>query len=230
VTFGEGDYVAAQKLLEQVQSAYQRAYGPRHVNTLYVDCRLGQTYVEEGKAAEGIPLLEKTVQTFREVEGAGSSDTVWAEVALGRAYDSQGDLAHAEQIWQLALNGYRHLGSYQEINVADVSELLGQNLIRQRKYAQAEALLRPALSIREKGDRDNWGFFRAQAFLGASLAGQRRYAEAEPLLLEGYQGMLARKERIAAPNRYHLDSAREWIIQLYQAWGKPEKAAELKQK
>ena len=230
VTFGEGDYVAAQKLLEQVQAAYQRAYGPRHVNTLYVDCRLGQTYVEEGKAAEGIPLLEKTVQTFREVEGAGSSDTVWAEVALGRAYDSQGDLAHAEQIWQLALNGYRHLGSYQEINVADVSELLGQNLIRQRKYAQAEALLRPALSIREKGDRDNWGFFRAQAFLGASLAGQRRYAEAEPLLLEGYQGMLARKERIAAPNRYHLDSAREWIIQLYQAWGKPEKAAELKQK
>jgi len=38
--------------------------------------------------------------------------------------------------------------------------------------------------------------------------------------------MLARKERIAAPYRYQLDSVRESIIELYQAWGKPEKAAE----
>src|SRR5271168_1312863 len=91
---------------------------------------------------------------------------------------------------------------------------------------RAEALLRPALAIREKGDRDAWGLFRAQAFLGACLAGEQRYAEAEPLLLEGYQGMLARKERIPAPYRYHLDNARESIVQLYQAWGKPEKAAE----
>jgi predicted RNA-binding protein with PIN domain len=57
-----------------------------------------------------------------------------------------------------------------------------------------------------------------------------RYAEAEPLLVEGYQGMKARKKRIAAQDRYQLDNAREWIIQLYQSWGKPEKAAEWKNK
>jgi len=226
VTFGEGDYVAAQKLFEQIEAAYEQAYGPRHVNTLSVDSRLGQTYVEEGNAAQGIPLLEKTLEAFRAVKGPGSSDAVKVEVALGRAYESQGDLAHAEQIWQLALQGYRSLGSYEEMNATDVSELLGQNLTRQHKYGQAEALLRPALAIREKGDRDAWGLFRAKAFLGACLAGQQRYAEAEPLLLEGYQGMLARKERVAAPYRYHLERARESIVQLYQAWGKPEKAAE----
>ena len=230
VTFGEGDYVEAQKLFEQVQAAYEQAYGPRHVNTLYVDSRLGQTYVEEGNAAQGIPLLEKTLDAFRAVEGPGASDTVKVEVALGRAYESQGDLAHAEQIWQLALQGYRGLGSYEEMNATDVSELLGQNLTKQHKYGQAEALLRPALAIREKGDRDAWGLFRAQAFLGECLAGQQRYAEAEPLLLEGYQGMLARKGRIAAPYRYPVDNARESIVQLYQAWGKPEKAAEWKKK
>ena len=36
--------------------------------------------------------------------------------------------------------------------------------------------------------------------LGASLAGQKKYAEAELLLLEGYQGMAARKERIRVPD------------------------------
>jgi len=142
--------------------------------------------------------MEKTLNAFRAVEGPDASDTVRVEVALGRAYDAQGDLAHAEQIWELALQRYRRLGSYEEINAAEVSELLGQNLTRQHKYGQAEALLCPALGIREKGDRDAWGHFRAPAFLGACLAGERRYAEAEPLLLDGYQGMLARKELIPA--------------------------------
>jgi hypothetical protein len=42
--------------------------------------------------------------------------------------------------------------------------------------------------------------------------------------------MAVRKERIDVPDWYHLDRAREWIIQLYQAWGKPEKAAEWREK
>jgi hypothetical protein len=71
-----------------------------------------------------------------------------------------------------------------------------------------------------------WQRFRAESLLGASIAGEKKYAAAEPLLFEGYQGMVARKDRIAVPDRYHLDRAREWIVQLYQAWGKPAKAAE----
>ena len=66
--------------------------------------------------------------------------------------------------------------------------------------------------------------------MGASLAGQKKYAEAEPLLLEGYQGMVARKERMMIADWYHLDRAGEWIVQSYQAWGKPAKASEWKKK
>jgi len=72
--------------------------------------------------------------------------------------------------------------------------------------------------------------FRAASLLGANLAGQKKYAEAEPLLLEGYQGMLARKEQLAAQDQYHLDRAHEWLARLYQAWGKPDKAAEWRKK
>jgi hypothetical protein len=38
--------------------------------------------------------------------------------------------------------------------------------------------------------------------------------------------MLAREDRIAVPDCYHLDLAHRWVVQLYRAWGKPEKAAE----
>ena len=68
-----------------------------------------------------------------------------------------------------------------------------------------------------------------RALLGASLAGQKKYADAMPLLVEGYTGMLARKNRMAALDHYHLDRGREWLVQLYRALGQPEKAAELAQ-
>ena len=60
------------------------------------------------------------------------------------------------------------------------------------------------------------------------MAGQNKYAEAEPLLLDGYRGMFARKDQMGVPNWRHLDRARDWIVQLYRAWGKQEKAVEWK--
>jgi hypothetical protein len=50
------------------------------------------------------------------------------------------------------------------------------------------------------------------------------------LLLEGYQGILARKDHIAVSGQYHLELAHRWLVQFYQAWGKPDKAAEWKNK
>jgi hypothetical protein len=57
------------------------------------------------------------------------------------------------------------------------------------------------------------------------LAGQGKYAESETFLLEGARGMDAREGRIGIPDHYHVELGRKWIVQMYLAWGKPEKAA-----
>ena len=98
--------------------------------------------------------------------------------------------------------------------------------LSQRKFTESEPLAREELEFHQKKQPDNWRRFQAESQLGASLAGQKEYAEAELLLLEGYRGMLARKDRIAVPERFRIDRAREWILNFYQAWGKPAKAAE----
>ena len=95
----------------------------------------------------------------------------------------------------------------------------------QGKFAAGEALTREAGEADRKQRSDDWQRCFADSLLGASLAGEKKYAAAEPMLFDGYRGMDARKEKIAVPDRYHLDRARESIVQLYQAWGKPEKAA-----
>ena len=99
--------------------------------------------------------------------------------------------------------------------------------VSQGKYKEAEPLAREALESGKKVQPDDWQRFRAASLV---VAGQRNYAEAEPLLLEGYQGMLGRKDRIVVPGRYHLDRAHDWVVQLYQAWGKPQNAAERRKK
>jgi len=100
--------------------------------------------------------------------------------------------------------------------------------LSQRKFIESEPLAREAMQTDRKKRPDDCQGFRAETLLGASLAGQKKYVEAQPLLPEGYQGMLARKDRIEVSNWDHLDRARECIVQLYQEWGKPEKAAEWK--
>jgi non-specific serine/threonine protein kinase/serine/threonine-protein kinase len=225
VLLGEGDYAQAENLLSQVLAISQRVNGPRHLNTLYDQNQLGQAYVENGNVAQGIALLEKTLADSRAIPGPESPDTLRVEVSLGWAYDAKGDLARAGQLWQHAYQGYGRLGSFQEGNAANAGELLGFNLTKQRKYAQAEPVLRRALALREKGSRDDWGYFRAQAVLGAALAGLRRYAEAEPLLLSGYDGMRQRLSRMPAKERKWVRSSGEQIVDLYSRWPKPEQAA-----
>ena len=71
---------------------------------------------------------------------------------------------------------------------------------RQRKWAEAEAILRECLAIREKAQPDDWTTFNTRSQLGGSLMGQKKFAEAEPLILAGYEGMKAREAKIPAPS------------------------------
>ena len=62
--------------------------------------------------------------------------------------------------------------------------------------------------------------------LGGSLAAQDKHAEAEPLVLSGYQGLHQREALMPYEDRPLVEDAATRIVSLYQAWGKPDKAAE----
>jgi hypothetical protein len=145
-------------------------------------------------------------------------------------YQRQGKYSLVETYTSQALAGRRSaLGSEHPDTMASAADL-ALAYMSERKFAQSEPLAREVLDFNRRKQPDDWQRFRAESLLGASLGGQKKYVEAEPLLLEGYQGMVARKERIGMPDWYHLDRAREWIVQLYQAWNQPEKAAEWRKK
>ena len=68
-----------------------------------------------------------------------------------------------------------------------------------------------------------------QGLLGESLLRQHKYAEAELLLLASLEGLKAPREawdaETSPPQERHGIQALKRLVQLYDTWGKPERAA-----
>jgi len=105
-----------------------------------------------------------------------------------------------------------------------------RDLLNAGKFAEAEAMARECLALREKQIPDSWRAFNARSLLGGSLLGQKKYAEAEPLLVSGYVGMEQREDQIPAGGKSHLKEALRRLVQLYETTDQSEKAAQWRQK
>jgi hypothetical protein len=104
---------------------------------------------------------------------------------------------------------------------------VGNTLLRERDFVEAESFLRAYLDLAAKTLPDGWAPPAAESALGASLLGQKKYQEAERLLLKGYEGLRAYKER--NPTIRFLQGALtetlERLVQLYGEWEQPDEAA-----
>src|SRR5205823_126660 len=107
---------------------------------------------------------------------------------------------------------------------------LGWNLLRQQKYADAETPLRECVKICEQKHPSHWIRFYATSLLGAVLAGQKKFADAEPLLIAGYEGLQRHRSVDHADGRPLITDALGRLVQLYDAWGKKDKADEWRKK
>src|SRR5215472_4920367 len=230
VYYLEGKYAQAEALGSQTVEVQRRVLGREHPSTLFSMRVLGDAYTGQSKYAQAEALFIRTLEIQRQVRGPENYSTLLTLDDLAYMYQQQGRYGLAETHSAQALAGRRHaLGSEHPDTMASAADL-ALAYLSQGKFAESEPLAREALEFNRNKQPEDWQRFRTESLLGVSLAGQKKYAEAEPLLLEGYQGMLARKERMAVPDWYHLDRAREWLVQLYQAWGKPAKAAAWRKK
>jgi serine/threonine protein kinase/Tfp pilus assembly protein PilF len=223
---GEGKYAQAEALLSRAVEINSRVLGPEHRDTLWYTNGLATTYDREGKYAQAEALFSQALEVERRVLGPTHPVTLMSRNGLADVYIDESKYGLAETYAAQALTGRKYnLGPDHPDTMVSMNDLvLAYEL--QGKFTESEPLARETEKIEQAKQPDDWQRFWAESLLGESLAGEKRYAEAEPLLLEGYRGMLARKERTPVPSRRHLDSAHGWIIELYEAWGKPQKAAE----
>jgi hypothetical protein len=107
---------------------------------------------------------------------------------------------------------------------------LGSSYLLAKQPEKAERVLLASLTGREKIQPNAWTTFQTKSALGGALADLQRYDEAERLLLQGYEGMKQRDAKIPKTGKGRLAEAAERLVQLYEAWGKPEQAEQWRAK
>jgi tetratricopeptide (TPR) repeat protein len=219
-----GKTAEAIALLERVREARAKKLGADHPFTLATLARLALAYQAEGKPEQALPLLQQAAVGFEKRHFADS----YAGPIVGALIDDY--FERLKQYDQAEVWRRKWLAVVKERSGADTLPyatelaLLGLTLLEQKKWTDAEAVLRNCLAIREKKQPDHWTTFNTRSMLGGALLGQKKYDEAQPLLRQGYEGMKAREKSIP-PAATRLPEALDRLIELCTATNKPEGAA-----
>jgi tetratricopeptide (TPR) repeat protein len=216
-------------MFEQVLRQRIARSGPDHPETLKAQANLGVNYRDAGRPEEAIRLMEDVLRRARGRVDAMAA-TAWVSRELASAYGDIGRWRKAEPLLRDLLDRERKTVPPDSPDLAGRLAALGFAQLHLGKWSEAEAALRECLKIRAAKFPDHWSRFHAMSLLGGALLGQGKYAEAEPLIVPGYEGMKLREGTIPSQGRPRLDEAAERVVRLYEAWGKPDKAAAWRKK
>src|SRR6516162_8243284 len=165
--------------------------------------------------------------------GPDHPETLKTQTKLAQFYLQARKYAEAEAIarparepWRKRIQSMSNLGHIEreQQDLADLEGVLGECLLRQDKFVDAETALRASLAVRGKKADGLWSTFNTQSMLGGALLGQKKYAEAEPLLKASYEGMKAREKMIRPQRNVGLMEPAERLVQLYEATGNAAEA------
>lgn len=236
-----GQFAKAIPLYEVTFKATEAKLGADHPDTLASRNKLALAYHAAGQLDKAIPLFEQAAVGIEKHRFQHED----ADTILGNTigtYEQAREFDKAEGWRRKRLARVRETTGTNSSAYATELLGLGQNLRKQQKWADAEAVLRECHGIREKQQPDAWTTFNTQSLLGAALLGQARtaskagdaeslaraaglYQEAEPLLLRGYEGMQARQATIPPKGRGRVAETLQWLIQLYRETNRPDTMA-----
>jgi eukaryotic-like serine/threonine-protein kinase len=204
-------------LFEDVLKRKVAKLGRQHPETQMTLANLGVNYKDSGRLKEAIPLLEEAYQAakrFPTLRFVGPQ--------LLDTYTKAGETAKLADLLQEQLAEARKTLPKDSPQLAGLLAQIGSSLLQQKKWTEAEPLLRECLAIREKTQPDAWSTFNTKSVLGGALLGQKKYAEAEPLLLAGYEGLKQREKTIPSQAGTRLPDALDRLIELSTATNKPD--------
>ncbi len=199
--------------------------GPASPATAAAHNALGVMCSWSGDPATAADEYRVALGAYRELEGDESLNTSQARTNLAGTLAELQELDEAEELARDAVAALRKLRGDDHFNTAEALRTLGCILVEQGKLAEAEDALRNArasLSRLNLASSDRWRIGRAEGWLGRCLVEQGRFAEAEPLLLGAYQALHQSRGDAFSDTRTVL----RHVVALYDAWDKPDQAAQ----
>ena len=169
------------------------------------------------------PLFREAVAMNKRLLGEVDQEVATTMNNLALLLRDKGNYDEAEALFRQAISIDRKILGESHPSVATFLNNLANLLQRRGDYERAEAEYREAIGVYRKVFPENhWEIATIKSLLGGCLVASRRYDEAEPLLLESYP--IIRTNFGDSHNRTRVALKR--IVDLYNAWGKQQKAAQ----
>jgi tetratricopeptide (TPR) repeat protein len=218
-----GAYPEAERLFREDLSRLQRiGYADKREGFLCVK-ELAMTRLMQGDPAEAEKLLAEALPRARQSLGPDNYLTLFIQRVLVRAFAEGGRLEKAEALARETLDArLRTRANQDEVGTGRTLFYLGRVLVEENKLDEAELRLQAALTIFSQDESSKpRPELAAQAanWLGAVKLARKAYPEAETLMLRGPDHFFPVAVEMS-PNERRV--AVGHIVQLYQAWGKPE--------
>ncbi|MDQ3013059.1 MAG: serine/threonine-protein kinase, partial [Acidobacteriota bacterium] len=218
-----GDIATSEALYRESLAIKRQVYGSNSGDVARSLANLGRVLMQQERFAEAEPILQESLALTRRIDGAEHPSTARAIHNLAALFYEKGEYASAEPLFRQALALRRQKLPPGHIDTSTSLTGLGLLLTTRRQTAEAEPMLREAVEIRRKNfPGSDWRIAESESVLGECLLVQRRFAEAEPLLIGGYELLKAKRGEREPRTR----QARARLVKLYQAWSKPERAAQ----
>jgi serine/threonine protein kinase/tetratricopeptide (TPR) repeat protein len=220
-----GRHDDALPLFEKALKLRKDTLGAEHPDTLRSLNAVAVAYQYMGRLKEAEPLFRAAVVGARTKLGLASAATQTYLGNLARCHEALGQPEKAEPLWRELAEFWKDKAEANWLPFAQSLTALGMNLLQQHRDAEAEQPLRQSLAIVQKHQPQAFWRFHTESLLGAALAGQKKYADAEPLLLGSAKVLVANAAQMPAANRPLVLAAVQRVIDLYDAWQRPEDAA-----
>lgn len=224
----KGDRAGAEILFRETLAVTRGSRGPKHPDIATALANLALTVNERGDHAAAEAMFREALAIGNASLGRDHPNNAQRLANLAGVLRVQGKLAEAAARNEEALALSRPALGLEHPAVARQEVGLARVYLGQGRPAAAEPLLRHALGVQQRGmsagAAGDWRLGATQSLLGDACTRLSRFAEAEPYLLRAFEllqvtpGSEGREAREARDNLARL-------IALYEAWGRPEKAA-----
>jgi serine/threonine protein kinase/tetratricopeptide (TPR) repeat protein len=217
-----GDYKTAERYYqESLEMRRKLAKGRPDPDVALALNNLASLLEDRGDQAEAEKLYRETLAMRRKLLGDRHPNVATSLNNLAFILLAEGHPQEAEPLAREALSiADERLPAVHTIRGTFLRNLAAV-LVAQGKGGEAETLVREALAIFHEKQPGSWRVADIESVLGSCLVAQGRFAEAEPLLLRSYPILKADP----GTGSSYAPAALQRIIDLYNAWSRPEQAA-----
>lgn len=212
----------AEPLLREALAQRRELLGADHPETLESLEMLGRTLNDRGDNAAAEALFRESLELRRKVLGPQHPALAATLRNLAALAQQAGRLDEAGAMLQEALTVSRKAFGNEHPQIAEIMARLAAVCLKRDDLEQADALCRDALNMQRKllGD-GHPQVLPTMGLLGKILTRRQQFAEGETVLLQTYEAARKQSGERAAGTVQSLKN----LVELYDAWGKPDQAA-----